>query len=102
MTLKAAFIFVAPEANPEKHRSIIQTPAVELTTVGVKNYSDAVSEAKALVDNGVVAIELCGGFGAEGTALVKKAVGSKAAVGAVRFDNHPGLGGKSGDDLFSA
>jgi len=102
MALKAAFIFVAPEADPEKHRSEIITPAVELTTVGVKDYSAAVTVAKALVNEGIVAIELCGGFGAEGTALVKKAVGSKAAVGVVRFDNHPGLEGKSGDDFFSA
>ncbi len=29
-----------------------------------------------------------------------EAVGDKAAVGVVRFDNHPGLEGKSGDDIF--
>lgn len=102
MALKAAFIFVAPEADAEIHRSVIITPAVELTTVGVKDYAAAVKVAATLVEGGIVAIELCGGFGAEGTALVKKAVGSKAAVGVVRFDNHPGLEGKSGDEIFSA
>lgn len=49
---------------------------------------------------GVVAIELCGGFGNAGTARIAAAVDGKAVVGAVRFDGHPGLGGKSGDTVF--
>jgi hypothetical protein len=101
MGLKAAFVFVAPEADAAKHQAVIETPIVELTVVGVKNYADAVTAAKSLVEQGIVAIELCAGFGVEGVAAVKKAVGSKAAVGVVRFDNHPGLEFKSGDDLFS-
>ncbi len=101
MSLKAAFVFVAPEADASKHQAVINTPVVELTIVGVKNYAEAVAEAKKLVDQGIVAIELCAGFGTEGVAAVKKAVGGKAAVGAVRFDNHPGLEFKSGDEIFS-
>ncbi|PWR72094.1 DUF6506 family protein [Methanospirillum lacunae] len=101
MVLKAAFIFVAPDADPVKHRSVITTPEVILTTVGVANYQMAEKIAKSLVDEGVGAIELCGGFGIEGTAAVKKAVAGKAVVGVVRFDPHPGLEFRSGDDLFS-
>ncbi|MGB9791911.1 MAG: DUF6506 family protein [Thermacetogeniaceae bacterium] len=100
MALKAAFIFVAPEADPEKHRAVVQTPVVELTVVGVSDYRAAVKAAEKLVEEGVTAIELCGGFGVEGTAEVKKAVKGKAVVGVVRFDNHPGLEFKSGDELF--
>ncbi len=100
MGLKAAFVFVAPEADAALHRAVVSTPVVELTVVGVKNYADAVAAAKKLVDEGIVAIELCAGFGVEGVAEIKKAVAGKAAVGAVRFDNHPGLEFKSGDDLF--
>lgn len=100
MALKAAFMFVAPEAEAEKHRAVVVTPAVELTVVGVKDYQAAVQAAKQLVAEGVSAIELCGGFGIEGAAAVKKAVQGKAVVGVVRFDNHPGLQFKSGDDLF--
>lgn len=100
MTLKAGFIFVAPEADYQKNRAVIETPQVELTVVGVGNYSMAVKAACELVDEGVGAIELCGGFGIEGTAAVKKALAGKAVVGVVRFDNHPGLGFKSGDELF--
>ena len=41
-----------------------------------------------------------GGFGIRGTYLVEQAVNDKARVGAVRFDLHPGLDNKSGDELF--
>ncbi len=99
--LKAAFIFVAPGANSTEHRSVIATPAVELTTLGVSDYQAAVAAVKELVAQGTAAIELCGGFGHEGVALVKQAAGTQTAVGAVRFDAHPGLAGKSGDDVFS-
>lgn len=99
--MKAAFIFVAPEADAAKHRAHIDTPIVKLTVVGVKSYAEAVAAALALVDEGVTAIELCAGFGNEGTAMVSNAVKGKARVGAVRFDCHPGLDFKSGDVIFS-
>ncbi|MGC7873344.1 DUF6506 family protein [Desulfosporosinus sp. SYSU MS00001] len=100
MKLKAAFIFVAPEADYRKNRSVVETPQVDLTVVGVKDYAMASMAAQELVSEGVGAIELCGGFGIIGTAEVKKAVGDKAVVGVVRFDNHPGLNFKSGDEIF--
>jgi Family of unknown function (DUF6506) len=100
MPLKAAFIFLAPEADPAVHRAQVVTPAVELTVVGAHNYAQAEQVAQALVDEGIGAIELCGGFGHEGTARIVRAVQGKAAVGAVRFDIHPGLEGKSGDLFF--
>ena len=98
--LKAAFIFVAPEADPKKHRAVVETPAVELHVVGVKNYEEACKIAKELVNDGIGAIELCGGFGHKGAAKVVEAVGGKVPVGVVRFDLHPGLEGKSGDEIF--
>ncbi|SDE88159.1 DUF6506 family protein [Sporomusa acidovorans] len=98
--LKAAFIFIAPEANSQQHRSVITTPQVELTVIGVSDYLSAVATVKELVAQGIGAIELCGGFGHEGVAAVKKAANNKAVVGVVRFDIHPGLAGKSGDELF--
>ncbi|EHR77890.1 hypothetical protein OCC_03372 [Thermococcus litoralis DSM 5473] len=98
--LKAAFIFLAPEAEPERHRAVISTPAVELHVVGVKNYDEACRIAKELVDEGIAAIELCGGFGHRGVAKIVEAVEGKVPVGVVRFDIHPGLEGKSGDEIF--
>ena len=100
MKVNAAFIFIAPEADASKHNAFIETAIVDLKVVGVKDYADAEAVAKKLVADGVAAIELCGGFGNEGTARIAAAVGDKAKVGVVRFDCHPGLEFKSGDELF--
>ena len=101
MAIRAAFIFVAPKGDPAKHRAWVKTDEVEILTVAVDSYAAAEALVKELIDKeGLNAIELCGGFGHEGVARVKKAAGPKVAVGAVRFDAHPGLGFKSGDELF--
>nr|WP_300090354.1 DUF6506 family protein [Sedimentibacter sp.] len=100
MPLKGAFIFIAPQGDPEVHKSVIDTGDVILTTVGVNSYEKAIQTAKKLADEGVSAIELCGGFGHKGTFMVSEAVKGKAVVGAIRFDIHPGLGNKSGDEFF--
>ena len=100
MTLKAAFIFLAPEVNPDNDRKTVMTPQVELTAVAAGNYEEAEKLSIKLVEQGIEAIELCGGFGNKGTARIAEAVAGKAAVGVVRFDGHPGLNGKSGDELF--
>jgi Asp/Glu/hydantoin racemase len=97
--LKAAFIFVAPNANPAEHRSWVRTEQVHLLAVAVNNYKQAEELAAELVKKeGIGAIELCGGFGHAGAAAVAKAAG--VPVGVVRFDVHPGLGNVSGDTLF--
>ncbi len=98
--LNAAFIFIAPGANPATDRGVVETPSVCLHSIGVSTYEEAVEVAKEMADIGVSAIELCGGFGIRGTYMVEQAVWGKARVGAVRFDLHPGLDNKSGDDLF--
>lgn len=95
-----AFMFVAPETDTEKHRAMIETPVAKLATVGVKSYKEAAREAKKLVAQGVTIIELCAGFGNEGTAIVSKAVKGKAIVGTVKFDLHPAFDFKSGDEIF--
>ncbi|GKX57083.1 hypothetical protein SOASR030_31950 [Leminorella grimontii] len=101
MSLKAAFLFLSPEGNASIHRSEVSTDSVSVTTCAVNDYRAACELAKKLVnDEGIVAIELCGGFGTEGVAEVKRAVDGKAAVGVVRFDAHPGLQYQSGDSLF--
>ena len=100
MSLKAAFIFIAPNAEPSIHRSTIETDQVTLISVGVQSYESAVEEALRLTEDGVGAFELCGGFGHKGTAMVSEAVKGKAVVGVVRFDKHPGLDNTSGDEIF--
>ena len=98
--LNATFIFIAPGADPAVNRGVVETPGVRLTTIGVSSYEQGVAAAVEMADAGVTAIELCGGFGIRGTYMVEQAVLGKARVGAVRFDLHPGLDNKSGDDLF--
>ncbi|MBU3075882.1 DUF6506 family protein [Clostridium estertheticum] len=100
MKVNAAFIFIAPEVNCKIHRTVLDTPVVNLVVVGVKSYKEAETIAIELVSQGVKAIELCAAFGNEGIALISKAVRGKASVGAVRFDHHPGFDFKSGDELF--
>ncbi|GMB00496.1 DUF6506 family protein [Pelosinus sp. IPA-1] len=100
MSLKAAFIFIAPENDEKIHNAIINAPVVQLHVVGVENYQEGELVARRMVEQGIEAIELCAGFGIEGVAKIKAAVKGKAIVGVVRFDNHPGFEFKSGDDLF--
>ncbi|MCQ9366642.1 DUF6506 family protein [Brevibacterium sp. 50QC2O2] len=100
MKLKAAFIFLAPGADWHTDRQTVETPGVDLTVVGAADYADSEAAARELAAAGVGAIELCGGFGIEGTARIKAAVPDTVAVGVVRFENHPGLEYKSGDQLF--
>jgi hypothetical protein len=100
MTLKAAFIFLAPDVDPQKDRQTVVTAQVELTAVAAGSYAEAEAVAVELVNDGIAAIELCGGFGNLGTARIAEAVAGKASVGVVRFDGHPGLDGKSGDERF--
>lgn len=100
MSLKAAFMFIAPQNDSQIHQAVIAAPVVQLHVVGVATYDEGAAAAKKLVDQGIEAIELCGGFGIEGVAQIKTAVAGKALVGVVRFDQHPGLENKSGDELF--
>lgn len=100
MTSKVAFMFVAPETDRATAKTKVVTPIAEVTTIGVQNYAEAEEEALKLVAEGITVIELCAGFGHEGTARIAKAVAGKALVGVVRFDLHPMFEHKSGDDLF--
>ena len=58
MALKAAFIFVAPQADPKVHRQWVKTPEVELLAVAVSDYSSAEKAVKDMIEqDGIQAIE---------------------------------------------
>jgi hypothetical protein len=99
---KAAFIFVAPEANPSVDYSWVRTKEVHVKNIAVSGYKEACELIDSLVEEGVKAVELCGGFGHQGVAEVVKAAGDRLHVGVVRFDKHPCLDFVSGDELFSS
>lgn len=100
MSVQLAFIFTAPGVEKGKHRATFTFGETTLFVRGVANYAEAEETAKELLAAGVTGIELCAGFGNEGTALINKAVDGKALVGAVRFDIHPAFGYRSGDEVF--
>ncbi len=97
---ECGFIYVADNLDPEKQRAVIPSTDIDMTVIGCSNYDQAEDAAKELVSKGCTAVELCAGFGNEGIARIKKAVGPGIAVGAVKFDFHPAFEFKSGDDIF--
>ena len=48
--LVAAFIFLAPGADPAIHRKTVETPGVALTAIGVETIDQAVAVAKEMAD----------------------------------------------------
>lgn len=97
---ECGFIYVAPGLDPKEQRAEIPSTDINMTVIGCSTYDQAEEAAKELVAKGCTAVELCAGFGVEGMARIKKAVGPGIAVGAVRFDFHPAFEFKSGDDMF--
>lgn len=96
---KCGFIYVAGGLDPAENRAFIPGSEIEMTVVGVSNYDQAVEVAKDMVASGIGAVELCAGFGFEGTAMIKKAIPG-IPVGSVKFDFHPAFDFKTGDDMF--
>ncbi len=101
MKFQCAFLYVAPNCDPKTQRAVIEGTDIDMNVIGCSTYAEAEIAAKELVEKGCTAIELCAGFGNEGIARIKRAVGPGIAVGAVKFDFHPAFEFKSGDDLFS-
>ena len=86
---KSAFIIMAPDGDPEKHRATIKTEKAQLTAVIIEatNFDQAVEVAKDLVQNqGVQSIYLCPGFTHQAVARVAAAVAGRAAVQVGRGD----------------
>ena len=100
MAFECAFVYVAPGCDPAKDRALIEGTDINMNVVGCATYAEAEVVAREMVAKGCTAIELCAGFGYDGIARIKKAVGPGIWVGAVKFDAHPAFDFKSGDDMF--
>lgn len=96
MKRKIVFMFISASLEEAKRMEMDLGQGL-MIMVGVNSYEMACKEAIRLADEGVLLIELCGGFGTIGHAKVTEAVAGKLQVGAVRFDNHPGYENLSGD-----
>lgn len=100
MKRKIIFMFVNGNLKtPERMVMNVGTDG-EMIVIGVADYQMACEEAIKITDEGAVVIELCGGFGTLGHAKVTEAVAGRLQVGVVRFDNHPGYDGASGDSKW--
>ena len=97
MVRKVCWMFVNKDIVEGVKRQVMSYGNSEMHTVGVNSYEKAAEVAKSLVEEGIVMIELCGGFGNIGVAKVTEAVEGKIPVGVIRFDNHPGYDTESGD-----
>jgi len=87
MAFKVVFIAHAPDADPEKHQCVVETPKYKLLVRLVKNQEQAVEVCKKLVkEEGIHSILLCPGFTHQNVAEISKAVGENVGVSVARGD----------------
>jgi hypothetical protein len=90
MAFKVAFIVMSPDGDPNKHRAIIKTSKLEITTVVTEsnNSDQAVKVCQDLVQKeGVQNLILCPGFGYQAVAKIANAVGERVAISVARGDH---------------
>ena len=87
MAFNVVFLAHAPDAEPEKHRCMIETSKYRLLSVVVRNQVQAVEECKKLVkEEGIHSILLCPGFTHRNVAEITEAVGGNVRVAVARGD----------------
>lgn len=79
------FIVSGPGLDPAQHTAHLRSTSFSATTVGVSTVEQACAVAVHLVADGVQLIELCGGFGPEGTACVLQATDHAVPIGSVGY-----------------
>ena len=87
MAFKVVFLAHVPDADPEKHRWVLETSRYKLFVVMVKNQAQAVEVCQQLVDEeGIHSILLCPGFTHKDVAEIAEMVGGNAGVFVARGD----------------
>ena len=87
MAFKVVFLAHAPDAEPEKHRCVIETSKYKLFVVVVRSQDQAVEVCKKLAkEEGVQSILLCPGFTHRNIAEISEAVGENIGVFIARGD----------------
>ncbi|MFC1968584.1 DUF6506 family protein [Chloroflexota bacterium] len=87
MALKTVFLAHAPDAEPQRHRCIIETSKCKLFVVLVKSQVQALEECKKLVEEeGIHSILLCPGFTHGDVGEIVAAVGGNISVAVARGD----------------
>ena len=87
MAFITAFIARLPDADPEKHRCLIETEMTKQYSILVANQTQAIEQCKKLVDNdGVQLIYLCPAFNNVQVGEIANAAGNRVAVTVARGD----------------
>ena len=87
MAFKALFLAHAPDADCEKHKSIIDTGKYRLLTVVVKNQDEAIKISKSIYKKEKIdAIMLCPGFTHSNVAEIFEVLEGKVSVNVSRGD----------------
>ena len=87
MAFKVLSMMHAPDADKEKHRSVIVTGKLNLFIVVVKNQRDALETVKEFVEKEKIdAITLCSGFTSFEVAEIAQTVGPNIGVSVARHD----------------
>ena len=87
MIFKVLFLAHTPDAEPEKHSSVIETSKYKLFVVLVRNQSQAIEVSKKFVkEEGIHSILLCPGFTHKDIAEISEAVGENVGVSVARGD----------------
>jgi hypothetical protein len=91
LSFNAAFIAHAPDAQPDRHNSMIDTGKYRLFVVVVSDQAEALAASKKLVEEEQVSsILLCPGFSNADVAGISEAVGEGVGVGVARTDAQSG------------
>lgn len=87
MAFKVAFLAHAPDAEPEKHRCVVETSRYKLFLVLVRDQDQALKVCKKLFqDEGIHSILLCPGFSHKDIAEISEVVGENVGVFVARGD----------------
>lgn len=89
MAFKAGLVVMAPDGDPEKHRTSLKTLSLELTTVLVElmNIDQIVAVCKDLVQKeGVQSLVLCPGCTHQMVGKIAEAVGERVPISVARGD----------------
>jgi len=87
MAFKALFIAHAPDADCEKHKSIIDTGKYRLFTFVVKGQDEAIKISKSIYEKEKIdAVILCPGFAHSDVSEIFQALEGKVSVNVARGD----------------
>jgi hypothetical protein len=98
MAFNTLFIAHTPDADPDRHRVVLETGKYKLTTVLVRNQAQALELCRSMVKGeGIHSVLLCPGFTHQDIAEIAEAVGPNVAVSVARGD---GPGGRVTAEVF--